>query len=203
MQAAEYNDRILTLLTDYPDEWIRRYTDRRYVYKDAVHNHSLYTMRPFAWSSLREKNNSKQAEAIFNEAGEFQLKDGISIPVRGLHETFSVFSAVADGTVAERAEALRINEGSMALLATLVHERAAKLVINPKDIEDPIHLTPREREVMKWVASGKTTPDIGDILKLSEATVNTHVAAAMIKLNGTTRTHAAVIAVLRGMIDPV
>ena len=202
-RAGEYNDRVLTILTDYPDEWIRRYTDRSYLYNDTVHNHSLHTIRPFAWSSVRGRESPKQAEVIFNEAGEFDIRDGMSVPVRGLNETFSLFSAVADGTEAERREALTLNGGSVALLAIMIHEQAAKLV-KAGEIQHPLmHLTAREREVMKWVASGKTTPDIGDILKLSEATVNAHVAAATTKLNATTRTHAAVIAVLQGLIDPV
>ena len=56
---------------------------------------------------------------------------------------------------------------------------------------------------MRWIASGKTSPDIAEILKLSEATVAAHAQAAALKLNATTRTHAAVLAVLAGLIDPI
>jgi DNA-binding CsgD family transcriptional regulator len=203
VRAADYSDRILTVLTDYPDEWIRRYTDQSYLYKDAVHNQALHTMAPFEWSSLRKKDDAKQAGLIFDEAAEFHLKDGLSIPTRGMNQTFSVFSAVADGTESERAEAIKLNGATVALLAPLIHETAGKLVkSDAMPIGDASALTAREREVMKWVASGKISADIAEILKIGEATVNAHVQAAAEKLNATTRTHAAVLAVLAGIVDP-
>ncbi len=202
VRTGEDRDRLITMLNNYPEEWIRRYVDRRYILEDAVHNHSLRTILPFIWSSLRRTGAAKQSETIFNEAGEFQLKDGISVPVRGLDHTLSVFSAVADGTAAERAEALRLNIGLITLLASLVHETAGNLALRNVDRAGNTPLpTAREREVLKWIASGKTSVDIAEILKISELTVNAHAQAAMLKLNATTRTHAAVVAALSGIVD--
>ncbi len=55
-------------------------------------------------------------------------------------------------------------------------------------------LTPREREVLAWVAKGKTNPDIGSILGLSHRTVQKHLEHIFIKLRVETRTAAAAIA---------
>ncbi len=44
-------------------------------------------------------------------------------------------------------------------------------------------LSPREREVLKWLRSGKTSWAISVILQISERTVNYHVNNIMRKLN--------------------
>ncbi len=55
-------------------------------------------------------------------------------------------------------------------------------------------LTPRETEVLSWVAKGKTNRDIGDILQLSPRTVNKHLEHIFEKLGVETRSAAAALA---------
>lgn len=56
--------------------------------------------------------------------------------------------------------------------------------------ERPPLLTPRERQVLRLVASGKTNKSIGRDLSLSERTVDRHVSNILAKLNVSTRTAA-------------
>jgi DNA-binding NarL/FixJ family response regulator len=58
-------------------------------------------------------------------------------------------------------------------------------------------LTPRETEVLSWVAKGKTNRDVGDILGLSPRTVNKHLEHVFEKLGVETRTAAAALAMSR------
>ncbi len=55
-------------------------------------------------------------------------------------------------------------------------------------------LTPREAEVLSWVAKGKTNRDVGEILGLSPRTVNKHLEHVFEKLGVETRAAAAVLA---------
>ncbi|KAF1023377.1 MAG: putative cyclic di-GMP phosphodiesterase [Paracidovorax wautersii] len=57
-----------------------------------------------------------------------------------------------------------------------------------------IALTPRETEVLSWLAKGKTNRDIGDILGMSPRTVNKHLEHIFEKLGVETRTAAAAAA---------
>lgn len=66
---------------------------------------------------------------------------------------------------------------------------------------DPTHqrlssaaLTPRETEVLSWLAKGKTNRDIADILGMSPRTVNKHLEHIFEKLGVETRTAAAALA---------
>jgi DNA-binding CsgD family transcriptional regulator len=52
-------------------------------------------------------------------------------------------------------------------------------------------LTPRESEVLFWVAQGKTTPDIALMFGNSPATIKKHVENIMLKLGVETRLAAA------------
>jgi DNA-binding response OmpR family regulator len=55
-------------------------------------------------------------------------------------------------------------------------------------------LTPRETEVLSWLAKGKTNRDIADILGMSPRTVNKHLEHIFEKLGVETRTAAAAFA---------
>ena len=57
-----------------------------------------------------------------------------------------------------------------------------------------IALTPRETEVLSWLAKGKTNRDIADILGMSPRTVNKHLEHVFEKLGVETRSAAAAIA---------
>ncbi len=54
-------------------------------------------------------------------------------------------------------------------------------------------LTPRETEVLSWVAKGKTNRDIGEILGMSPRTVNKHLEHIYVKLGVETRSAAAAL----------
>jgi DNA-binding CsgD family transcriptional regulator len=48
---------------------------------------------------------------------------------------------------------------------------------------EPVRLTTREREVLKLIAEGKSSKEIGDLLFISARTVEHHRANIMEKLN--------------------
>jgi DNA-binding response OmpR family regulator/DNA-binding CsgD family transcriptional regulator len=56
-----------------------------------------------------------------------------------------------------------------------------------------VDLTPRETEVLSWIAKGKTNRDIADILGMSPRTVNKHLEHIFEKLGVETRTAAAAL----------
>ncbi|MBV8107823.1 MAG: helix-turn-helix transcriptional regulator [Hyphomicrobiales bacterium] len=61
-------------------------------------------------------------------------------------------------------------------------------------------LTVRERDVLTWVARGKTSAEIAIILGLSERTINFHCDSAMKRLDVINRTQAVATAIVEGLI---
>lgn len=62
-------------------------------------------------------------------------------------------------------------------------------------------LTPREREVMRFLSQGRSNREIAEALFLSERTVENHVANILKKLSFDSRSQAAVWAVEKGLGD--
>lgn len=83
------------------------------------------------------------------------------------------------------------------ILATII---ARRLGDNPRKDTLSQALTEREAEILTWVARGKTSAEISNILGITKRTVDFHADEARAKLNVATRTEAAVIAALNGMI---
>lgn len=64
-------------------------------------------------------------------------------------------------------------------------------------------LTARETEVLQWIASGKSDWQIGQILSISDKTVNFHVENMKRKCGVATRIQVVVKAVHAGKIAPL
>lgn len=63
-------------------------------------------------------------------------------------------------------------------------------------------LTSRERDVLILVAKGHSNQEIADELVISERTARTHVSNVLRKLQLTSRTQAALVAVQQGLMPP-
>ena len=89
----------------------------------------------------------------------------------------------------------------MELLIPHLYVATKYFLNNPVRTEiQPITLTKREAETLKWIACGKTNWEIGRILNISEKTVRNHTVSAMKKLNVHTRAHAIAKAIYSDLI---
>jgi len=71
----------------------------------------------------------------------------------------------------------------------------------PSETDVYSDLTPREREVLRLVASGRANKEIGAQLGISERTVKTHISNIFSKLELTDRTQAALFVHKRGVLE--
>jgi DNA-binding CsgD family transcriptional regulator len=117
-----------------------------------------------------------------------------------LTATGDVAAADAERSAA-RAVALQLGAG--ALLDELREQGAAvdsetSRGSKPRDAEA---LTPREREVLELVATGRSNRDIAATLFISAKTVSVHISNLLGKLDAGSRTEAVAIARRRGLLD--
>jgi DNA-binding NarL/FixJ family response regulator/class 3 adenylate cyclase len=103
--------------------------------------------------------------------------------------------------------AVRVVSTGDALLAPSVTRRLIdRFARNKKPptrlTEELERLTQREVEVLKLVGKGKSTNEIAEELFVSEATVKTHVARVLTKLNLRDRAQAVVFSYEAGLIEP-
>ena len=74
-------------------------------------------------------------------------------------------------------------------------------LVSPDAVEQAPNLTPRERDVLRLLASGMRNEEIGRELFISPETVKAHIAKAMRKLESDTRTQAVAEALRRSIIS--
>ncbi len=102
-----------------------------------------------------------------------------SLGAAGLGETMVLLSS-------ERPAAANAAAGGAVVMGEGVAAAPSRL--------DVASLTPRETEVLSWLAKGKTNRDIADILGMSHRTVNKHLEHIFEKLGVETRAAAAALA---------
>lgn len=102
-----------------------------------------------------------------------------------------------DITTDQLLDAVRqVVSGKMALSS----EATRLLIQASQSRENPIHLTEREKEVLKHIIEGLNNPQIAAKLFISHATVKFHVSSILSKLGASTRTEAASIALQRKLV---
>jgi DNA-binding response OmpR family regulator len=87
------------------------------------------------------------------------------------------------------------------VLTTIINARlvgVARSELWPKLVQ----LNDREVETLTWVARGKTSAEIAQILGLTKRTVDFHIDNARTKLGAATRTQAVIKAATGRLIDP-
>ncbi|MEY9930049.1 DNA-binding NarL/FixJ family response regulator [Catenulispora sp. GP43] len=101
-----------------------------------------------------------------------------------------------------------VREGDAMLAPAITRrlvERFAVPMVNPRTEalhKDLATLTPREREVLGLLGRGLSNAELAARFHLSEATVKTHVARILAKLNLRDRAQAVVVAYETGLITP-
>jgi DNA-binding NarL/FixJ family response regulator len=100
--------------------------------------------------------------------------------------------------------AVRTVAAGEALLSPAITKRVIKQFAQlrrpdpPKELD---HLTARERDILRLIASGLSNAEIGDQLHISETTVKTHVTHILQKLSLRDRVQAVVLAYQTGLIE--
>ena len=93
------------------------------------------------------------------------------------------------------------------LLTTIHAVHSGKLHIPPPVAEKLAervsgqHLTTRELSVLERIVAGRANKEISADLSISEATVKTHINSLLGKLGVADRTHAATVAIQRGLVS--
>jgi DNA-binding NarL/FixJ family response regulator len=113
---------------------------------------------------------------------------------------------VKDTDADELIRAVRVVAGGDALLSPavtrrLIAEFTAK-ARRPRQVPGIADLTPREREVVRLIATGLSNEEIARQLYVSQSTVKTHAGRAMAKLAVRDRAQLVVAAYEAGVVQP-
>ena len=185
-----------SVIHSYPRDWIEYYTEQNYSENDPVRLMGLASRRAFLWDDMiANQNLSKAQMSIMNQGQDAGLVDGVGMAFHGpLGEAFGVGLASSTAN-AESGDHLTEIE----VISTQFH-----VLYTAKFDQTPLPsvcLTPRELEVLKWVATGKSNWAIGEILNISEHGVDFHIRNILRKLDTDSRLTAVVKALHNGLLN--
>jgi LuxR family quorum sensing-dependent transcriptional regulator len=171
-----------------PEEWFKLYVKRQYVRIDPAFKFLRQTTEPFMWADAPyDAEREPRVLEFLNCMTDLRLDRGVVVPIPRLTGRSG---AVWFG--GSRAELNAHTLPALYFLAAYAFERLRQLRPPPHEKRPP--LTPREREVLTWVAAGKTSWEIGEILNIAQRTVEDYAQNAVTKLGATNRTHAVALA---------
>ncbi len=146
----------------------------------------LDTQGRIAWRSPQATRWLEEAPGLQREQGATRVSDWLQQAVtQGEAQT-----ALPGGS---RLQARHLGQAGPGEIMLLLRQTGATADSAPDRLASAA-LTPRETEVLSWLAKGKTNRDIADILGMSPRTVNKHLEHIFEKLGVETRTAAAAIA---------
>ena len=169
------------VLHRWPDQWSRRYFSQGYLLEDPTIRRLAASSEPFLWSEVETSCDSAAAKRVMGEAKEFELGFGFTVPMLTLDGQLAGFS-IASG----RAELPPHFRSRLQLLAMYAFARALVMAEAPP----PVKLTPREADVLHWIAEGKSDWEISMILHVSEHLVDKMARQIRLKFGAANRTQA-------------
>ena len=185
----------LFIRNNWAPEWWDQYIRERFFLVDPISMASFVENRPFYWSdAVRKYGVSLASQRVMAEAAEFGLREGLTFAFSDGQHWRSVVSV-------GRNDMSRLAEDDVGLLyLASIHFGMAMSAHKAPARSD--RLSEREREILLWVACGKTAWEIGQILTISKNTIDRHLYNIRRKLKATTNAHAVSLAIVSGHLHP-
>jgi DNA-binding CsgD family transcriptional regulator len=180
------------LLNGWPEGWTQRYNEAGHYANDPIARFCRASNAPFSWDDIPQQYwAAPGARQVAREAAAFALNDGFCVP---LHSPLGAGGLSLAGSEVEVVPGL----GRLAsLLAHSVCEAVERIELSSPG---KARLTVRERDILGWVAYGKTVSVIAEILSISEHTVGEHLKHIRTKLGTSNNAHSIVRAMQLGQL---
>lgn len=186
-------------VSNYPDEWQKRYQEKDYINKDPAVTGALLSIEPLDWTQVEKEDDF--SKIFFGEAKEFGISNtGLTIPVRGFKGEVAVITAASDFSLRTWEDYKAENITKIEMASALIHKKILEL----HGIEEKRpKLSRREIECLYWTSHGKSCADVAGILNIAENTARSYLTSARSKLNCVTITHCVAKAISLRIIPPV
>lgn len=180
----------LVMVSNYTSAWQARYVQQNYLAIDPTVAHGIRSVVPLVWTEELFKANP----TFWADAHAHGLNAGWAQSTYDAHGAVGMLTLARSHEVLSESE-LRNSSMRMSWLAQGAHQAMSRLAAAVRPVA-PIELTPREIEVLRWTADGKTSGEVGDIMGISERTVNFHVNNCLEKLGAVNKTAGVIKAVM-------
>lgn len=191
-------------LNNYPENWMKYYLDNGFDKIDPVISYCRQKVGSFTWDEMSSNLNlTKKQKTCLNLGREAELLNGVCTPLWGPQRFAGVGLASSNDKDATDSRPATLDHiTALCNHFYLVFQRRHDGTTLNNDNLENVFLTPKEYEVLTWAARGKSNNDIGDILGISDSTVNFHLRQIYKKLQVHDRVVACTKAITLGLIFP-
>jgi len=186
------------VIQNYPEDWMKHYFEKGFDRVDPVITYCQNKMDTFTWAEIPQRMQMTRVQfQCLNMGIEAGLYNGICTPLWGPNQFAGIGLASK-----ERIDSF---DGRLDLISAycqhfyIVFQRLNRKTEGP---EHNIFLSAREREVLTWIAVGKSKQDVAAILSLSKDTVDSYCRSVFKKLDANNRAMAIRKAMSYGLIRP-
>lgn len=194
--AHDFDGQIRVGEFGYPETWRETYLEERLHLCDPLARRAVNFTRPHFWSEAPQLPNLTPEERHYlQRAASQNLGEGIGIPLFGPAGR-NGYAALGFGRseIPSPDEVLELQAASQ-----MGHLAYCRLLL--RDLPNGTNLSAREREILRWVARGRTNSQIAEVLQLSRNTVETYIRRCFEKLDVNDRVSAALRGIALGMVD--
>ncbi|MBI3481292.1 MAG: autoinducer binding domain-containing protein [Nitrosomonadales bacterium] len=184
-------------ISNYPEILKQTYERADYVSIDPLIQQALSSVELIIWTA--DERFARDPE-VLHAARSAGALSGVSQPTRGSHGVAGLLNLSAHNRAISAAE-VEEKKTRIIWLANIAHQGLSPYLIENYLPGAGAKLTDREIAVLRWLAEGKVSNEIADILNISERTVNFHTNNATKKLGAPNRTAAAVQAAMLGLLE--
>ena len=171
----------------YRQDWKAHYMAHNLHHVDPTIHKSVLSIAPVDWNRFER---DAKFHRVFRSAHDFGITpQGVTVPIRGPYGDRGLLSVTAAMPEADWRKLNRQIVGELQLAAVHLHDAVMRTGLLLQPLARPL-LSAREREVLQWVAAGKSQQDVGDILSISARTVEVHLRSAREKLGALTTVQA-------------
>lgn len=181
-----------------PAAYLESYMDRDRGRADPVAQHCKSSNLPIVWDQATYVRANRPE--LWEHQAKFGYREGIAVAIhlpKGLHYMVAVDRDQAMGWPAAKLQSVL---GELQLITVCAFEYSRLMLESCDRVPHAPALTPRELEVLRWAAEGKTAWETSRILSIAVDTVNRHVANASAKLECCGKRQAVVRAARLGLL---
>lgn len=171
----------------FKHDWFSYYQNRHLFFHDVVIRRTKLSKKPLVWSKIADEHLTGTEREVLEEPRNFRLLDGLCVPIHGPLGSVAGVSLAGEHFVHDN-----VIETALQMMSIRAFQRATELVGQNKLPDNPVALSPRQKECLHWAQFGKTNREIATILGISSHTVKEHIDCAKESLGVQSKIEAVV-----------
>lgn len=184
-------------LNNYPTDWNIEYEHNNFSAIDPVVAHCNHSRLPVLWSEELFSKTPWLWDALEKQGLQHGWSQSVHDEDSGVCSILSLARSHCPITAFE----LYASLGFSVFIGRHLHALITQTLPRKSTKPPALHLSPREIDVLKLAADGKTANESARILNLSARTINFHVQSAILKLGVNNKISAVIAATKDGFLN--